>query len=150
MLKLLRINVNPKNRKTGDCSTRALCSLLGCKWQEALKLQCEESCRSCYDMTSHQVMEAILNKAGWVKRNQPRKDDGLKYKVCEMDKVLSPESLRKGVIVDVAHHYVYLKDNQYWDTWDSGLKTVGNYYECEKETHVFDNLPKREAVKIRL
>lgn len=150
MLKYLNINMNPKGRKTGDCSTRALCALLGCKWEEVLRLQCEEACKCYWDLTSRQVIESILNKAGWIKMPQPRKSNGLKYKVCEMDKVLSPEVLSHGVIVNVANHYVYLKDDCYWDTWNSGLKTVGNYFQCNKATGFYDNLPRRGVARYRL
>jgi hypothetical protein len=142
MLSYLKINVNPHHRKTGDCSTRALCCLLHCSWESALQLQCSEAIRTGYDPTSHQVIEAILMKAGWVKMRQPRKEDGTKFKVREMDVVCSPEDLEAGVIADVAHHYVFLKGPSYWDEWDSGWKTVGNWFRCERATHCDDGLPR--------
>jgi hypothetical protein len=87
-------------------------------------------------------MEAILKKAGWAKMRQPRKVNGTKYKVREMDSICSPEDLEAGVIVNVAHHYVYLTGSEYWDEWNSGLATVGNWYRCEKPTGFYRELPK--------
>ncbi len=128
MLRYLEKNVNPKGRKTGDCSTRALVGLLGIEYNDALDLQVEESKKCYYDPTSRQVIERILKKFGYVKMSQPRKEDNTKYEVREMDKVLSPKELHDGVIVNVAKHYVVLKDDYYQDIWNSGRKCVGNYY----------------------
>ena len=128
MLKFKNVNVNPKGRKTGDCSTRAIVGLLGITYDDALNLQLEEVKKCYYDFTSRQVMERVLSKFGFVKMSQPRRIDGTKYAVRDMDLVLSKQNLQFGVIVNVAHHYVVIKDDYYQDTWNSGLKCVGNYY----------------------
>ena len=133
MLKFKNVNVNPKGRKTGDCSTRALVGLLGISYDEALDLQLEETKKCYYDFTSHQVMERALARFGYVKMKQPRKYDNTKYEVREMDEWLEPADLKNGVIVNVAHHYVVIKDDYYQDTWNSGRKCIGNYYEKIKK-----------------
>lgn len=68
MIKFMEVNVNPKKRKTGDCSTRALVGTLGISYDEALKLQFEESLKCYYAPTSKQVMERVLKRFGYVKR----------------------------------------------------------------------------------
>lgn len=128
MLNYLKLNVNPKKRKTGDCSTRALVSCIGIDYNTALDLQVQEAKKSYYDITSRQVMEKVLEKFGYYKMKQPRKLDNTKYTVKEMDRVLSSRNLQNGVIVNVAYHYVTLRDSNYIDIWDSGNKCVGNYY----------------------
>lgn len=128
MLTYLQKNHNPKNRKTGDCSTRAIAELLNISWEEALTLQFEVSMKTKYDITSRQVMERVLAKFGFYKAKQPRKFDNTKYEVREMDKVLSERERKTGVIVNVAKHYVCIRDNNYVDIWNSGKRTVGNYY----------------------
>lgn len=128
MLKYLEKNVNPKNRKTGDCSTRALVSVLKISYEEALKLQCEESLKCYYDPTSKQVMERVLAKFGYVKMKQPRHNDGTKYLVKELDRLLTPKELHNGVLVTVAHHHTAIVDSNIVDIWNCGTKTVGNYY----------------------
>lgn len=127
MLKYNQTNLNPKGRKTGDCSTRALAACLGIDWDSALKLQYEMSSKTKYDPTSHQVIEAILKGHGWVKMRQPRKFNGRKYKVSEMD-FLPKEERNRRILCTVAHHYVTIVGDEYLDTWNSGNKTVGNYY----------------------
>ena len=62
MIEFMEVNVNPKKRKTGDCSTRALVGTLGISYDEALKLQFEESLKCYYDPTSKQVVERVLKK----------------------------------------------------------------------------------------
>jgi len=128
MLNYLEKNVNPKNRKTGDCSTRALVSVLGISYDEALKLQYEESLKSYYDPTSKQVMEKVLAKFGYVKMKQPRHDDGTKYLVKELDRLLTAKELHNGVLVTVANHHTAIKDSNIIDIWNCGYKCVGNYY----------------------
>ena len=87
------VNVNPKGRKTGDCSTRALVGVLGITYEEALKLQCEEAIKSCYGITDKQVIERVLKKFGFVKMKQPRKEDGKKYTVGELDEILTNKQI---------------------------------------------------------
>lgn len=128
MLELKLHNVNPKGRKTGDCSTRALVGTLGISYDEALKLQFEESLKSYYDPTSKQVMERVLKKFGYIKMKQPRKADNKKYTVGELDKILSPKQLEQGVLVTVANHHTCITNGVVQDIWDCRRKSVGNYY----------------------
>lgn len=121
-------NVNPKGRRTGDCSTRALVGVLGINYSEALKLQCEVAAQSCYGVTDKQVMEKVLKKFHWKKMKQPRKPDGKKYKVKELDEIISEKQLNKGVFVSIAGHHTCVKGYNILDTWNCGEYTVRNYY----------------------
>ena len=65
---------------------------------------------------------------GYEKQKQLRKDSGKKYEARELDEAI-PESVRcQSLIVNVAHHYIVIKDDTYIDSWNSGDKTSGNYY----------------------
>lgn len=128
MIHYYELNVNPKHRKTGDCSTRALVGTLGIGYDTALKLQMEESLKCYYDPTSKQVMERVLKRFGYVKMKQPRKYDGSKYEVREMDKVLTKKQLQEGVLVTVANHHTCIVNGVIQDIWNCGYKCVGNYY----------------------
>lgn len=128
MLGYWQHNVNPKGRKTGDCSTRALVGTLGISYEEALELQFKYSLKTYYDPTSKQVIEKILNDFGYVKQPQPRKADGTKYKVYELDQLLTKEDLNNHVLVTVANHHTCIIDSYVQDIWDCRRKTVGNYY----------------------
>ena len=123
-----KTNVNPKGRKTGDCSTRAIAGTLGISWEEALKLQMEEALKCYYDPTSKQVVERVLMKFGYIKMKQPRKYDGKKYTVGEMNELLTEKEMKEGVLITVANHHTCIKDGKVKDTWDCRRKSVGNYY----------------------
>ena len=128
MIKYIEKNVNPKGRKTGDCSTRALVGTLGIAYDEALKLQTEVALKTYYDPTSKQVMERVLAKFGYVKKAQPRKYDNTKYTVAEMDEILTKKQMEEGVLVTVANHHTCITGGLVQDIWDCRYKTVGNYY----------------------
>lgn len=128
MLDYLEKNVNPKHRKTGDCSTRALVGTLGISYEEALKLQCEASIKTSYGITNKEVMEYILKQFGYIKMKQPKKANGKKYMVKELDKIIDAATRNKGVFVTVANHHTCIKGCCIQDIWNCGDKTVGNYY----------------------
>ncbi len=128
MLKFEKVNVNPKGRKTGDCSTRAIVGTLGISYDEALRRQCEFAIKTCYGITNKEVIEAILKQEGWVKMKQPRKSDGSKYTVGELDAILPPAVRDRAVLVTVANHHTCIVGDAVQDIWDCRKKTVGNYY----------------------
>ena len=133
MLKVNLVNVNPKGRKTGDCSTRALVGTLGITYDEALKLQMKWSLKTYYDPTSKQVMEKVLQEFGYVKMKQPRKADGKKYIVGEMDELLTDKQMQEGVLITVANHHTCITGGMIQDIWNCSYKSVGNYYIKVKE-----------------
>lgn len=126
------VNVNPKKRKTGDCSTRALANTLNISWEEALQLQMEEALKCYYDPTSKQVVERVVARFGYVKMKQPRKDNGGKYSVNELKQILTDEQMEEGVLVTIANHHTCIKHHAIQDTWNCGRKYVCNYYVREK------------------
>ena len=132
MIDFIETNVNPRRRKTGDCSTRALVGTLGISYEQALKLQFDESLKCYYDPTSKQVIERVLKKFGYVKMKQPRKVDGKKYIVGEMDRILTTKQMEQGVLITISNHHTCIASGVVCDTWDCRNKTVGNYYIKEK------------------
>lgn len=128
MLGYQYLNLNPKGRRTGDCSTRALAGVLGIEYDTALCAQYKEALLCYYDMTSKQVIERVLKRFGYVKMKQPRKPNGKKYTVGELDSILTNKQLNDGVLVTVAHHHTAIVNGCIQDIWDCREKTVGNYY----------------------
>lgn len=121
-------NVNPKNRKTGDCTTRALSTVLGISWEDALTLQYQYSLKTKYDMTSKQVIERIMADRGYVKMKQPRKEDNTKYLVGEIDKLTYHTERKNGVLILLANHCTAIIGDDLIDLWDCRWKTIGNYW----------------------
>lgn len=128
MVKFVNVNVNPKNRKTGDCSTRALANILNITYEQALKEQCEAAIKKCYGITNKETIDYVMKKYGWEKQKQPRKLNGKKYQVYEMDEVLSTEEMETGALVLIANHWTVVRDYLIEDIWDCGRKSVGNYW----------------------
>lgn len=128
MIEFTKYNVNPKNRKTGDCSTRALVGTLRIEYNEALDLQCEVAKKTCYGITDKEVMEGVLAKFGYVKMKQPRKANGKKYTVGELDEILTKQQMEEGVFVTIANHHTCIVRGKVQDLWDCRRKSVGNYY----------------------
>lgn len=128
MLKYVNYNVNPKGRKTGDCAVRALVGTLKVHYDEAIDLCAEYAKKLCYGITDKQIMEAVLKDYGYVKMKQPKKPNGKKYTVGEMDKILTKEQMKEGVFVTIAGHHTCITDGYVQDIWDCRKKSVGNYY----------------------
>ena len=69
-----------------------------------------------------------MQKYGWKKQKQPRKLNNTKYKVYEMDEVLSSDEMEDGALVLIANHWTVVRDYQIEDIWNCGKKSVGNYW----------------------
>jgi len=128
MLDYVEFNVNPKHHKTGDCAVRALVGTLGISYEEAIDKCAYWAKKKCYGITDKQTMELVLKEYGYVKRKQPRKLDGKKYTVGEMDKILTQKQLHEGVLITVANHHTCITQGHVQDIWDCRGMSVGNYY----------------------
>lgn len=128
MLKFNNVNVNPKEHRTGDCSTRAIVSTLGITYEQALKEQCEMAIKYCYGITCKETTTKVLEKYGWVKMKQPKKPNGKKYLVGEIDLVVTKQELENGVLISMANHDTCAKGKNIIDIWDCRNKTIGNYW----------------------
>lgn len=128
MINYVMRNVNPKDRKTGDCCVRAICGTLGITYEEAIDKCAYYAKKLCYGITDKQIVEAVLKEYGYIKMKQPRKPDGTKYKVRELDEILTKQQLNEGVLVTIANHHTCIKYNNICDIWDCGHKSVLNYY----------------------
>ena len=117
-------NANPKNRITGDCTFRAICTALEQSWEQTVMEMAELSCRTGYAINDKKGIERYLKEKGWTKHSQPRKADNTKYTGEEFCKVF------KGTCVANigGHHIVCIKNGKVYDIWDSTYKCIGNYW----------------------
>ena len=132
MLVYKKKNVNPKGKRVGDCSTRALVGVLDITYEQAIKEQCEAAIETCYGLTDKDLLDHIMAKYGYIKMKQPKKANGKKYTVKEIDELLTEQQMKDGVLVKIAHHFTCIKDGELQDIWDCGYKTIGNYLVKEK------------------
>lgn len=133
-------NANPRNRITGDCTFRAICTALGKEWTTVVMEMAELSCRTGYAINDTKGIERYLAEQGWIKCKQPRKSDNTKYTGKDFCK-LQQKYIGTGVVIQngvtisdriVANiggnHIVAIMDGKVWDIWDSTGKCIGNYW----------------------
>lgn len=123
-IKFEKLNVNPKNRKTTDCVIRALVTATGKDYWEVFDELCALTKKTGYMFNEKRVESKFLEQNGFVKHKQPRKLDGKKYTLGELDKVCNEDV----VIVTIAHHMVCVKKGCLYDLWDCRSKTINNYW----------------------
>lgn len=117
-------NANPKNRITGDCTFRAICTALGQTWEQTVMEMAELSCKTGYALNDTKGIAKYMELKGWIKMKQPRKSDNTKYTGAEFCKIF------KGTcIANIGgHHIVCIKNGKVHDTWDSTDGCIGNYW----------------------
>lgn len=122
------INVNPKNRITGDCTFRAIALATGKSWKEVVMEMAEMSCKTGYAINDKKGIERYLKEQGWIKISQPRKSSGGKYTGKEFCKIF------EGVcIANIGgHHITCIIDGKVNDIWDCTNKCIGNYWVKEE------------------
>jgi len=128
MLNYIEFNVNPKGHKTGDCAVRAIVGTLGISYEEAVDKCAYWAKKKCYGITDKETVELVLKEYGYVKMKQPRRANGKKYLVGEMDELLTVKEKMEGVLVTIANHHTCITGGVVQDIWDCRYKTVGNYY----------------------
>ena len=117
-------NANPKNRITGDCTFRAICTALKQTWEQTVMEMAELSCKTGYAINDTKGIAKYLESKGWTKMKQPRKHDNTKYTGKEFCKFF------KGTCVANigGNHVVCIKDGKVHDIWDSTDGCIGNYW----------------------
>lgn len=114
--------------KTGDCQVRALSKALNISWLEAFDLTIP-ICRRLQTYTifdgNHEKTVEAMQDLGFAYTGVSSKKGSKRPTVKEFAK--SHPTGR--YIVKVAHHVVAVVDGVYYDTWDSGYKSLYGYYE---------------------
>lgn len=120
-------NANPRNRITGDCTFRAICTALGQTWEQTVMEMAILSCETGYALNDDKGIAKYLEKKGWIKHKQPRKADNTKYTGKEFCEMIADK--KKRYIANIGgHHMVAIVDGKVNDIWDSTYKCIGNYW----------------------
>ena len=117
-------NANPKNRITGDCVFRAICTALEQPWEQTVMEMAELSCKTGYAINDTKGIAKYMELKGWTKMKQPRKQNNTKYTGKEFCKMF------KGTCVANigGNHTVCIKNGKVYDIWDSTDGCIGNYW----------------------
>ena len=80
---MIKLNLNPKGWKTGDCVIRAIAYATQQSWDDVYKGLSDLGFKKKRMPNDKQVYEQYLKDLGWEKQKQPRKWDNTKYTVNE-------------------------------------------------------------------
>ena len=112
----------------GDCTIRALSKALGVTWLEAfdkmIPLCREYQVSNVFDAPSS-IERQIVERLGFTYHGISNKR-GSKRPTVDSFANDHPEGT---FILNVANHEVACVDGKYYDTWDSGYKSLYGYYE---------------------
>lgn len=114
--------------KVGDCQIRAFCKVMDIDWLTAFDL----TIPICRQLQTYTIFDCDLAKTKEAMRKLGFEYTGVSNK--KGSKRPTVESFAKShptgrYIVSVAHHVVAVVNGKYYDTWDSGYKSLYGYYE---------------------
>lgn len=124
-------NANPKNRITGDCVIRALCTAMNEPYEQVYRELFEYSIKNKYMLNDKKCYEKWLESKGWKKMPQPRKDDKTKYigkEFCKMVQEYTFDYPSRIIAKIGGHHIVAIVEGKVMDIWDSTNGCIGNYW----------------------
>lgn len=110
----------------GDCAVRAICLVENISWLEAYDIMYKYSREVQSPMNCKVGFENIMKNLGYTYEGISNKKGSKRPTVDKISKVLHKEN--KKAIAVVSNHYVGVKDGNYYDTWDSGYKSLYGYW----------------------
>ena len=118
---------NPIGRSVQDCTVRALSKALNLSWDDAHKELSEASRQMGTMMHDNSVMDAILRRNGFLRKNIPNYCPEC-YSVEEFC-----EDHPKGLyVLGTGTHVVTVIDGDWFDSWNSGYEVPLYYWYKEK------------------
>ena len=75
-------NANPKDRRTGDCVIRAICTAMDKSWDDVAKGLFEYVIKDKVAMGSTECYSKYLADNGWIKQKQPKNCASVIYVVA--------------------------------------------------------------------
>lgn len=108
-------NANPRKRRTGDCTIRAICTALGMDWDDVYVGVAFTGFLAADMPSTNRVWRRFLRRLGYEMRliDCGGRDCYTVDDFCEDH----PDGT---YILALEGHVVAVIDGEYWDTWDSG------------------------------
>ena len=129
MMKYIEYNINPKNKKTGDCVIRAIAFATNKEWEKIYLELAEQGIRKGLMLNDPRNWKKYLDNLGYKVQKMPRKINNKRYSLEEFCDKIAEED--KTYIVKIASHLTAVKDKNLYDTWNCSRKYVGNYWVIE-------------------
>ena len=120
------INPNPKEKKVGDCTVRAISLAMNKPWEDIYLDLCLEGFLLSDMPSSNDVWGSYLINKGW---KYHRLQDTCPF--CYTINNFCEDNKKGSFIVATGTHVAYVKDGMYYDAWDSGDKVPLFYYAKE-------------------
>lgn len=116
-------NANPKNRITGDCAIRALCTGLDVPYNDVVMDLAKMQCETGY--AADQLIERYLKSKGHDKFKEPRTVNNKKISVAEFCEI---NGAQRVIAIAGSHHIIAIINNIVYDIWDSSKSTMHTYW----------------------
>lgn len=117
--------------KVGDCQVRALSKALGLTWLQTFDL----TIPICRELQTYTIFDCDLKKTQTAMAQFGFEYTGVSNKKGSKRPTVKSFALShpKGkYVVSVARHAVAVVDGVYYDTWDSGHKSLYGWYELDE------------------
>lgn len=124
----IKENVNPRNKKTCDCTTRAITKASGKSYNDILDMQIEVCKQKGYFVNDPKTGEEVLKRLGFSVVKVPVPQKGEKRL---MVKDIEKRSKGKRIVCSIANHWTCCVGGNIYDLWDCSDKAVYKYYERE-------------------
>ena len=125
-MKFIEFNINPKNKKTGDCVIRAIATSTNSSWEYIYRELAELGIKKGLMINDSKNWKVYLKKLGYEQQRMPRRDDKTRYTLEEFCDELAEDN--QIYIIKVAGHLTVVKDKNLYDSWNCSHKSVGNYW----------------------
>ena len=128
-MKYIEYNMNPKNKKTGDCVIRAIGFATNKEWGNVYRDLAELGIKKGLMINDTKNWRAYLKDLGYETQKMPRKLNNKRYSLEEFCDKIAEDN--KTYIVKIASHLTVVKDKNLYDIWNCSRKYVGNYWVIE-------------------
>ena len=124
----IRHNINPKGRNAGDCTVRAISLVLNHEWDRTYINLCLQGFIAKDMPTANYVWGAYMKRKGFKRRAIPNEcPDGYTVRDFCRD---NPNGV---FLLALDSHVVAVINGDYYDTWDSGDKTIIYFWTKEED-----------------
>lgn len=117
------VNPNPKQKRVGDCTVRAISLATDLEWERVYLDLCIQGYMLCDMPSSNDVWGSYLIDKGWTYQ---RLQDSCPF--CYTVNDFCEDHPKGTYIVATGTHVICVKDGQYLDAWDSGDKVPLFYF----------------------
>jgi hypothetical protein len=120
-------NLNPTGKRTADCVVRALMLVTGKTWHEVYDELCKIGREKFSIPNEDKVYSAYLEQQGFIKHKMPKIPVGDSFSRVTVSDFCKRNPVGVYFVI-IANHTVGVKDGTYYDTWDCGFKSCGNFW----------------------